>query len=117
MAGTPTSEIPSGSSSTTNVSDTVQDLNLTEKQIEDGNSDHSNESKEEVRSIQGWRWFAVCLSVYSTCILYGLDTTIAANIQSNVVEAFGAVEKLAWLGTGFSLGSIAIIMSLYAFHP
>lgn len=112
MAGTTMPETPSVSSSTTNVTQTVQDLNLSEKQIgdSDNNSNHSNESKDEVRSIQGWRWLAVCISVYSTCLLYGLDTTIAANIQSNVVETYGAVEKLAWLGTGFSLGSIAIIM-------
>lgn len=110
MAGTSTSETPSVSSSTTNVTQTVQDLNLSEKQIGETDSSHSKESKDEVRSIQGWRWVAVCISVYSTCLLYGLDTTIAANIQSNVVETYGAVEKLAWLGTGFSLGSIAIIM-------
>lgn len=110
MAGTSTSGTPSVSSSTTNVTQTVQDLDLSEKQIGDSDSSHSTESKDEVRSIQGWRWLAVCISVYSTCLLYGLDTTIAANIQSNVVETYGAVEKLAWLGTGFSLGSIAIIM-------
>lgn len=110
MAGTTMPETSSVSSSTTNVTQTVQDLNLSEKQMGDSESNHSNESKDEVRSIQGWRWLAVCISVYSTCLLYGLDTTIAANIQSNVVETYGAVEKLAWLGTGFSLGSIAIIM-------
>lgn len=101
---------PSASSSTTAVAQPVQDLDLSEKQIGDNDSSHSNESKDEVRSIQGWRWLAVCISVYSTALLYGLDTTIAANIQSNVVETYGAVEKLAWLGTGFSLGSIAIIL-------
>jgi hypothetical protein len=110
MAETSMSETPSVSSSTTNVTQPVQDLNLSEKQIGDSDSNYSIESKDEVRSIQGWRWLAVCISVYSTCLLYGLDTTIAANIQSNVVETYGAVEKLAWLGTGFSLGSIAIIM-------
>lgn len=122
MVGTSASETPSVSSSTTNVTQTIlngesPDLDLTEKQIGDSDSNHSHESKDEVRSIQGWRWLAVCISVYSTCLLYGLDTTIAANIQSNVVETYGAVEKLAWLGTGFSLGSIAIIMFVYVLPP
>ncbi|KAH8704708.1 major facilitator superfamily domain-containing protein [Talaromyces proteolyticus] len=74
--------------------------------------DNENTSEQEKRPIQGWRWFAICTAVYGTSILYGLDTTIAASIQANAVEDFGSVQKLAWLGTGFSLGSIAIIMSL-----
>ena len=64
------------------------------------------------RTIRGWRWFFVCLVVFTTAFLYGLDTTIAANIQGPAVEAFGQVDKLAWIGTGFPLGSIAIILSL-----
>lgn len=111
---------PSVATSTTNVASekAIEDDNTTLRLSRDLEKDENlsqNENPQvneehEVRSIQGWRWLAVCISVYSTALLYGLDTTIAANIQANAVETFGAVEKLAWLGTGFSLGSIAVIM-------
>ena len=77
-----------------------------------GENTQPTTGEDDVQSIRGWRWIAICLSVYSSCFLYGLDTTIVADIQANAAETFGAVEKLAWLSTGFSLGSIAIIMSL-----
>jgi len=48
--------------------------------------------------------------VYSTAMLYGLDTTIVADVQGTVVEAFGEIEKLSWIGSGFPLGSIAVIL-------
>jgi hypothetical protein len=69
-----------------------------------------------VRSIRGWKWFVACLSIYTTALLYGLDTTIAADVQPNIVESLGEIEKLTWVGVGFPLGSVAIILPLgYAF--
>ncbi|KAF2258267.1 MFS general substrate transporter [Lojkania enalia] len=56
-----------------------------------------------------FQWFLIALSVYSSAFFYGLDTTIVAVIQGPVVERFGDVEKLGWLGIGFPLGSIATI--------
>jgi len=35
-----------------------------------------------------------------------------ADIQSAAVSTFGSVEKLAWLGIGFPLGSIAVILPI-----
>jgi len=66
----------------------------------------------DTRTIHGWRWAMVCVICCSSAFLYGLDTTIAANIQGPAVETFGAVDKLAWLGTGFPLGSVAVILSV-----
>ncbi|KAF2762527.1 MFS general substrate transporter [Pseudovirgaria hyperparasitica] len=63
------------------------------------------------RKYHGLSWFAVCAAVYSSAFLYGLDTTIVADIQSFAVEDFGDVEKLGWLGIGFALGSVATILS------
>ncbi|KAK0611991.1 major facilitator superfamily domain-containing protein [Immersiella caudata] len=63
-----------------------------------------------VRSIQGFRWILICASIYLTAFLYGLDTTIAADIQGPVIEAFGQIDKLAWIGAGFALGSIAVLL-------
>jgi hypothetical protein len=43
-------------------------------------------------------------------LIYGLDTTIAADIQAAVIERFDNVERLTWIGTGFPLGSICAIL-------
>jgi len=48
----------------------------------------------------------------STALLYGLDTTIVADVQAPVVEHFGSIQKLSWLGTGFPLGSVATILPM-----
>ncbi|KAF2011453.1 MFS general substrate transporter [Aaosphaeria arxii CBS 175.79] len=55
------------------------------------------------------QWTLIALAVYSSAFFYGLDTTIVAVVQGPIVERFGEVEKLGWLGIGFPLGSIATI--------
>ncbi len=67
---------------------------------------------EFVRTITGFKWILVCAGFYFSAFLYGLDNTIAADIQSAVVEQFGEIPKLSWIGTGFPLGSIATILTL-----
>ncbi|KAI1197051.1 major facilitator superfamily domain-containing protein [Nemania serpens] len=64
------------------------------------------------RTIRGVRWLLVCIAIYTTCTLYGLDTTIAADIQGPIVESLGHVEQLAWVGAGFPLGSVSVILFL-----
>jgi len=66
--------------------------------------------REDVRLIRGLRWLAVCIPLYVSAFLYGLDTTIAADVQGPVVERFGHVEQLSWIGSGFPLGSVAVIL-------
>ncbi|KAJ4859367.1 major facilitator superfamily domain-containing protein [Trichoderma breve] len=74
----------------------------------------SEKTEGDVRPIKGFRWILVCISLYITCFLYGLDTTIAADVQGSVVEALGHIEQLAWIGAGFPLGSVAVIVPLTA---
>lgn len=92
----------------------VLDSNGEEKALQ---SEPQAESKPQPqRSIRGLRWFLVTLALYLTGFLYGLDTTIAADVQPDIVKSLGEIEKLAWVGTGFPLGSVAIILPLgYAF--
>jgi hypothetical protein len=73
-------------------------------------STHPLEQVESQQQYTGWRWALTCFALYSAAFLYGLDNTIVADIQSAAVETFGAVDKLAWLGIGFPLGSIAVIL-------
>jgi MFS family permease len=75
-------------------------------------SSHPMEQVETHRKSGNLRWFLICLALYTSAFLYGLDNTIVADIQGAVVETFGAVEQLAWLGIGFPLGSIASILPI-----
>ena len=69
-----------------------------------------------IRPLHGWRWLVACVSIYCTGLLYGLDTTIAADVQPDIVKSLGSIEKLSWIGAGFPLGSVAVILPLgYAY--
>lgn len=67
---------------------------------------------EQVRTVTGWKWIVICIGFYVATFLYGLDNTIAADIQSAVLGTYGDISKLSWLGTGFPLGSIATILTM-----
>ena len=71
-----------------------------------------NRVVESKRQITGFRWLLVCLAIFSGNILYGLDTTIAADIQASVSGTFDNVTQLGWLGVGFTLGSTVTILPL-----
>ena len=58
------------------------------------------------------RWVLTCSALYSATLLYGLDTTIVADVQVSIVERFGEISKLTWIGAAFPLGSVAIILPL-----
>jgi hypothetical protein len=62
------------------------------------------------RPVRGFKWFLVCASLYIGALIYGLDTTIAADIQAAIVERFDNVERLTWVGTAFPLGSVCAIL-------
>jgi MFS family permease len=73
-----------------------------------------DEPSSEVKNgqIRGLRWLAICVALYSSCFLYGLDTTIVADVQGPIIERFGHVEQLAWVGAGFPLGSVCAVLPL-----
>lgn len=71
---------------------------------------------DNVRKITGLRWVLLCSAIYATALLYGLDTTIAADVQSAVIESFDNISQLAWLGAGFTLGSVAVILPYGALY-
>jgi hypothetical protein len=64
------------------------------------------------RAIRGIRWFLVCAAIFSANLLYGLDTTIVADIQAPISDTFQNVAQLGWLGIGFTLGSTVLILPL-----
>lgn len=46
----------------------------------------------------------------STTLLFALDNTIVANIQPAIIQDFGHLELLSWVGTGFALGTMFILL-------
>lgn len=79
---------------------------------EEQTTPESPDHQPETRAVTGWRWVLVCFGLYCAIFLYGLDNTIAADIQSAVLDTYGEVGQLAWIGTGFPLGSVATILLL-----
>lgn len=71
-----------------------------------------NHDYNKKRSITGISWALVCLCILSSNLLYGLDTTIAADIQGAVSTTMNNVSQLGWLGIGFSLGSTVMILPI-----
>lgn len=75
-------------------------------------SDQESSEPGKTRQLRGFRWVIVCVALYVICALYGLDTTIAADVQAPVTQTFGHVEQLVWIGAGFPLGSVCVILLL-----
>lgn len=74
--------------------------------------DESLQQKEDdsPRTVHGFKWVLVCVSLYIGALIYGLDTTIAADIQAAIIERFDNVERLTWVGTAFPLGSVCAVL-------
>lgn len=70
----------------------------------------SGTTEEDVRKITGYRWLLICSALYLSALMYGLDTTIAADVQGAVIQTFHEVDQLAWIGAGFPLGSVSVIL-------
>ncbi|KAI9677145.1 MAG: hypothetical protein M1829_002719 [Trizodia sp. TS-e1964] len=57
------------------------------------------------RTVSGWVWGLVVLSILSSTFLFALDNTIVADVQPAIVERFGDISKLPWLSVAFLLGA------------
>lgn len=68
-----------------------------------------DESEAPARQLHGWKWAVVYASIVTTIFLFALDNTIVAAVQPSILESLGDVELLPWIGTGFALGSTAIL--------
>ncbi|KAL7930691.1 MFS general substrate transporter [Trichoderma chlorosporum] len=68
------------------------------------------------RNVHGTTWALVCVSIYVSLLMYGLDMTIAADVQATIIVQFNSVDRLAWVGSGFLLGSVCSIFPVAAFY-
>ena len=57
------------------------ELGQSGKREEGISQENPAETQGKPRSITGFRWFLLCFGLYASCLLYGLDTTVAADIQ------------------------------------
>ncbi|KAJ5148571.1 hypothetical protein N7448_000149 [Penicillium atrosanguineum] len=56
-------------------------------------------------------WILIVLTILSSTFLFSLDNTIVADVQSPIVDRFGEVGKLSWLGVAFVLSGSATIIT------
>ncbi|GKT41336.1 efflux pump DEP3 [Colletotrichum spaethianum] len=75
-----------------------------------GNYEATSINKTSPRNIHGWKWAIAYAAMLSTTLLFALDNTIVANIQPAIVNDFGHLELLSWIGTGFALGTMFILL-------
>ncbi|PWY69608.1 efflux pump antibiotic resistance protein [Aspergillus sclerotioniger CBS 115572] len=52
-------------------------------------------------------WFLVVFSLMASLFLFALDNTIVANVQPDIIDALGEIDKLPWISVGIALGAIA----------
>lgn len=76
-------------------------------------NDHDDENFQQERKIKSWRWAVVIGSIYSSITLYSLDNTIVADIQPDIIEAFGELDKLSWLSVAFLVACVSTVSIWY----
>ncbi|EED18132.1 efflux pump antibiotic resistance protein, putative [Talaromyces stipitatus ATCC 10500] len=80
---------------------------------EGGKSNHpavAVETKElSPRSVHGFSWVIAVSAILSSTFLFALDNTVVADVQPAILNTFGQIEDLPWLGVAFALGGIAIL--------
>lgn len=110
----PLESFPENNRASTSNADVSEDSTDVEKNEEDTQMAVSSAAvtEEDPRPVKGFRWWLLLVAIYSTTFLYGLDNTIVADVQGSILDRFGQVEKLSWIGTGFPLGSVAVILPL-----
>jgi len=88
----------------------ILDHTMDSNQVDPENDAQEVNAKSGPRSVHGFKWFLAAISLYVAVFVYALDGTIAADIQSSIIEQFNDVGSLTWIGTGFPLGSLCFIL-------
>ncbi|RAL14075.1 MFS general substrate transporter [Aspergillus homomorphus CBS 101889] len=69
----------------------------------------SDKPSSSERSVQGIKWVIIVSAILSSTFLFALDNTVVANVEPDIIESFGEIEKMPWIGAAFNLGGIAIL--------
>jgi hypothetical protein len=62
-------------------------------------------ASQDSRDIRGIKWALIVLAILSSTFFYGLDNTVAANVQPVIVTQFGALDRLPWISVAFLIGA------------
>ncbi|KAJ5177213.1 uncharacterized protein N7482_003090 [Penicillium canariense] len=94
----------------------MQQLTVVDNDSKDSANDFVDEDVDHVREdVQSKAskavWILIVLTILSSTFLFALDNTIVADVQSPIVQRFGEVGKLGWLGVAFVLSSSATIIT------
>ena len=58
------------------------------------------------RDMKTWQWILLSGGVLFATILLALDNTVVADLQPQIVEAFGEFSKFPWINLNYSLGAV-----------
>lgn len=92
-----------------NGKDVKPDIGSNKDQGETSSPEPEPKADEQVRPVTGVKWVLAYLSILSTVLLFAIDGTIVANIQPDIIDALGEVDKFPWIGVAISLGTVAIL--------
>ncbi|KAL5040885.1 hypothetical protein BDW71DRAFT_213607 [Aspergillus fruticulosus] len=59
------------------------------------------------RTFKPVSWFLIVFSLLAALFLFALDNTIVANVQPDIIDTLGEIEKLPWISVAFAVGAIA----------
>lgn len=71
---------------------------------------------QEGRQLHGFKWVLVISSVLTSTFLFGLDTTIVADIQPAIVGEFNSLDRLPWISVAFLLLSASTTLFWFVSH-
>lgn len=55
------------------------------------------------------QWTIAYTSILSSTFLFALDNTVVANIQPAIINEFGQIQDLPWVGVAYALGGISLL--------
>lgn len=96
----------------TNVS-TQQALTTLPNDVVTNEKSTDDRPPEPVRKITGIKWVLVLLSILSSTFLFALDNTVVADVQPQIVQAFGEIQKLSWLPVAFLVAAVSTNLIWY----
>lgn len=72
---------------------------------QESTSDAPEATATSPREFHGLSWFLVIVSILCSTFLFGLDNTIAADVQPAIIERFNSVNKISWVSVAFMMGA------------
>ncbi|TVY53190.1 Efflux pump DEP3 [Lachnellula cervina] len=88
----------SPSSKTPNATEGIAEPQLPKRELEISHAEYGIG-----RQLHGFKWALVISSALTFTFLFGLDTTIVADIQPAIVSDFNSIDKLPWISVAFLL--------------